>query len=147
MGAPPPFSRPSSRRRDFSVVSIDSPLESMPPLVMLAEIDAFASAGSRSLMPPFVHSSFAPPSPTREQLHVHAAVGRARVDRAGDVAGDDAAVGRLGDDASGEASDFDAAVDRRELDLGSDRDPHRVLDLRVAHLEPAAAPGQLGLDG
>ena len=37
----------------------------MPPLVMLAEIVALASRGSRTLMPPFVHSSFTPPSATR----------------------------------------------------------------------------------
>jgi hypothetical protein len=44
---PPPFSRPSSRRRDDSpVVSICRPLVSMPPLVMRADTVALASFGS-----------------------------------------------------------------------------------------------------
>ncbi len=34
----------------------------MPPLTMLAEIVALASRGILTLMPPFVHPSFPPPS-------------------------------------------------------------------------------------
>ena len=55
ISGPPPFRLPSSRRRESSVVSIGRPPVSMPPLVMRADIDARASDGSRSLMPPFVH--------------------------------------------------------------------------------------------
>ena len=146
IGAPPPFNRPSSRRRDDSVVSMDSRSALIPPLVIEAEIEAFESAGSRRRMPPFVHSSFAPPSANARELHFNAAVGGARLDPARNIARADAAVGRFGDHAPGEAGNLDAAVDCRELRLGSNRDTHGIFHLRVAHLEPAAAPRQLRLD-
>ena len=44
------------------VASIGRSPALMPPLVMLAEIVARLSRGMRSLMPPFVQSSFTPPS-------------------------------------------------------------------------------------
>ena len=63
---PPPFSCASSRRRDASpVVSSVRPLVSIPPFTMRAEIEALASLGRRSWIPPFVQSSFTPDSATR----------------------------------------------------------------------------------
>ena len=45
-------------------VSIDRSPVSMPPLVTLAEIVAFASRGIRIVRPPFTKSSLTPPSGT-----------------------------------------------------------------------------------
>ncbi len=67
MRPPPPFMRPSRRRRLFSpVVSIGRSPALMPPLEMDAVIVALASRGMRILSPPFTKSSLTPPSVMRE---------------------------------------------------------------------------------
>src|SRR5436189_135796 len=61
---PPPFIRASRLRREDSVFSSCTPSASIPPFATVAEIVAAASAGSRSLIAPFVHPSFTPPFAT-----------------------------------------------------------------------------------
>src|SRR5687767_10005741 len=52
---PPPFNRPSRRRRDCSVTaSVRSGETLMPPLVQDAVTSAFAESGSMITTPPFV---------------------------------------------------------------------------------------------
>src|SRR5207244_3552436 len=55
IGVPPPFIRPSNRRRDCSDTSILSPdARLMPPLVQVAVRSAFAVSGRSSVTPPLV---------------------------------------------------------------------------------------------
>ena len=95
IGGPPPFSRPSSRRRDFSVVSRVSPLG-----VDAAVGDAGRNRGLRVGREPQLDAAVgafelrAALAQARE-LDVNTAVGRAGVDRPGDIARGDAAVGRF----------------------------------------------------
>ena len=146
IGAPPPFSRPSSRRRE-DLGRFERQSLGVDPAVgdrgrdrgfrVRRQPEADAAIRALELRTAFGQA---------RELHVNAAVCGARLDRARDIAGADATVGRFGDHAPGEAGHLDAAVDRRELGLDADRDTHGVFHLRVAHLEPATAPRQLRFD-
>ena len=52
LGVPPPFSRPSRRRRDCSDTSSFTPETEILPLVHEAETSAFAESGTVSVTPP-----------------------------------------------------------------------------------------------
>src|SRR2546426_7457796 len=55
IGVPPPFMRPSKRRRDFSVTSTLRSGETLtPPFVHVADRSAFAFCGRLMLTPPLV---------------------------------------------------------------------------------------------